>query len=68
MRLRRRSPSHWALLAALGQLAARAAVGGVLAIWVGVETTLGFARPTRALNLATAVAVAALAAVPFARS
>jgi len=133
MRLRGQSLSHWALLAALGQLAARAAVGGValvvdpsgglvnaspaplaatpvddflipgvllltlfgvcplvagygvhagrswgrgaavavgvaLAIWTGVEAALGFARPTRALNLATAVAVAALAALPLARS
>ncbi|OYR44729.1 MULTISPECIES: hypothetical protein [unclassified Halorubrum] len=129
MRLRGRSLSHWALLAALGQLAARALAGGAalvvdpsgalvdaspaplaptpvddfllpgallvalfgvcpvlagyglhadrswgraaavavgvaLALWVAAETALGFARPTRALNLATAAAVLALAASP----
>lgn len=50
-----------------GRVAA-VAVGLALAVWVGVETTLGFARPTRALNLATALAVIALAAAPLVRS
>jgi hypothetical protein len=133
MRLRDRPLSHWALLAALGQLAVRAVAGGValvvdpsgglvnaspgplaatpvddfllpgialvaafglcpilagyglharrrwgrvaavavgvaLSLWVGVEVALGFDRPTRALNLATAVAVVALAAPPLVRS
>jgi peptidoglycan/LPS O-acetylase OafA/YrhL len=133
MRLRDRPLSHWVLLATLGQLAARAVVGGIalvvdpsgalanaspaplaatplddfllpgvllfalfgigsalagyglharrpwgraaaiavgvsLGVWVGVETALGFVRPTRALNLATAFAVLALAASPLVRS
>lgn len=133
MRLRDRPLSHWALLAVLGQLAARALVGGTalvldpsgglvnaspaplaatpvddfllpgvalvtafgigsiaagyglhtrspwgrvaaaavgvaLAVWIGVEVALGFVRPTLALNLATAVAVVALAAPPLVRS
>jgi hypothetical protein len=48
--------------------AAVVAVGAALVVWVGVETTLGFTRPTRALNLATGVAVLALAALPLVRA
>lgn len=50
-----------------GRVAA-AAIGVALAIWVGVEVALGFARPTRSLNLATAIAVLALSVPPLVRS
>jgi len=50
-----------------GRVAA-VAVGVALMMWIGVETALGFDRPTLALNLATAVAVVALSAAPLPRS